>query len=142
MKKVLNGKVYDTDSARKMAFWSNGLGYNDFKHCEETLYLKKTGEFFLYGAGGPMSRYTVSKGDNTWSGGEMIIPLSLEAAQKWAEEHLDGDEYEEIFGVVEDMGENAVRLGISVPESIAQKIKAEAEEKGMSVSALIASKFK
>ena len=142
MKKIIGGKKYDTETAKELGSSWNGLSPTDFNYCSEKLYRKKTGEFFLYGAGGPMSRYTVSKGDNTWSGGEMIIPLSLEAAQKWAEEHLDGDEYEEIFGVVEDMGENAVRLGISVPESIAQKIKAEAEEKGMSVSALIASKFK
>lgn len=31
-----------------------------------------------------------------------IIPLSIEEAKEWAEENLSGDEYEYIFGEVEE----------------------------------------
>ena len=64
--------------------------------------IKKTGEFFLYGEGGAMSKYTKSCGDNSWTGAEEIIPMTEEEARKWVEKHGDGDDYEEIFGEVEE----------------------------------------
>ena len=100
MKKIINGKKYDTDTAKKIATHSRCHG--DFSDYSETLYLKKTGEFFLYGSGGPMSKYATPAGQNSWSGGSEIIPLSKEKAQKWAEKHLGVDEYETLFGEVEE----------------------------------------
>lgn len=102
MKKYINGKKYDTATAREVGSWSNNRGYRDFSHCEESLYRKKTGEYFLYGSGGPMSKYAVSEGQNSWSGGSDITPLTFDEARVWAEEHLDGDEYEAIFGEIAD----------------------------------------
>ena len=49
-----------------------------------------------------MSKYSVSVDCNIVSGGSEIIPLTEAEARTWAEEHLDGDEYEEIFGEVEE----------------------------------------
>lgn len=101
MKKIINGKRYDTKTAELVgaASYSN---WTDFEHWTEELYKKRTGEYFLYGAGGPMSKYSRSTGTNEWSGGETIIPLTLKEAQEWAQEHLDADEYEAIFGEVEE----------------------------------------
>lgn len=100
MKKIINGKKYDTDTAKMVLSWGNN--HNGFTYCHEELYLKKTGEFFLYGSGGPMSRYAQSCGDNCTSGGSEIIPLTEKKARKWVEEHGDADDYEEIFGEVEE----------------------------------------
>lgn len=100
MKKIINRKKYDTDTAKCLLSWDNN--HTGFSYCHEELYRKKTGEFFLYGHGGPMSKYTKSCGDNSWSGAEEIIPLSEAEARKWAEEHGDADEYEAIFGEVEE----------------------------------------
>lgn len=102
MKKIINGKKYDTETATKIGVWSNGLSFSDFKHCSESIYRKKTGEFFLHGEGGPMSAYSKSCGENSWSGGEQIVPLTEDEAKKWVENHLGADEYEEIFGKVEE----------------------------------------
>ena len=103
MRKIINNKVYDTETAKKRGEWSNGRSLRDFSWCEEALYQKKTGEFFLYGAGGPQSRYSEQRSDNCWDWGERIIPLAVEAARIWAETHLEADEYEALFGpVVED----------------------------------------
>lgn len=113
MKKIIKNKCYDTATAKERGSWSNGLGYRDFAWCEETLYQKKTGEYFLHGAGGPMSRYSRSVGGNTWESGEKIIPMTLEEAREWAEEHLDGDEYEAIFGPVSEGGD-PVTTGITL----------------------------
>ena len=101
MKKIINGKKYDTETAKKVGYWTNNYSCSDFQCCEETLYRKKTGEYFLYGSGGPMSKYSQSYGNMT-GGGEKIIPMTEADARKWAEKHLDGDEYEEIFGEVEE----------------------------------------
>jgi len=100
MRKILNGRRYDTDTAREMASWSNRLGYSDFGNCAETLYLKITGEYFLYGEGGPLTRYSESVPSGGWTGGYDIVPLAIEEAREWAESHCDSFEYEEIFGEV------------------------------------------
>lgn len=102
MKKIINGKKYDTETAKAVAYDRNGYSYRDFKWWEETLYQKKTGEFFLHGQGGAMSKYAKSCGQNSWCGGSEIIPMTLDEASKWAEEHIDGDVYENIFGEVEE----------------------------------------
>lgn len=114
MKKIIKGKKYNTETAEIMGEVDNGYAVNDFNRMTETLYRKKTGEFFLHGEGGPASRYSRSAGQNSWSGGEEIIPLTLSEAQEWGERHLDGDEYEAIFGEVsEDYSDKAVNLTIT-----------------------------
>lgn len=136
MKKVINGKVYDTNTAECVGEWSNGRYTNDFSYCSEDLYRKKTGEFFLHGDGGAMSKYAKSIGDNSWSGSEIIIPLSFESAREWAEEHLTGEKYEAIFGeIVEDDTKQIVTLSLSA--SNYKKAKRAAEFAGINVSALI-----
>lgn len=83
------------------ADWANGYGYGDFQYAEERMYRKRTREFFLYGEGGAMSKYVESYGNETY-GSEKIIPLSEGEAREWAENHLDGDDYEDIFGAVSE----------------------------------------
>lgn len=100
MKKIINGRKYDTETARKIGDWNNGKLY-DFDYVIERLYKKKTGEYFLYGEGGAVSKYGVEVRDGM-SDGSDIIPLTEKKALIWAEEHLDADEYEEAFGEVEE----------------------------------------
>lgn len=102
MKQIINGKKYNTETAKEMGCWSNNYSYGDFNYCRESLYRKKTGEYFLYGVGGAMSKYSQSCGQNSWSGGEKIMPMTESEAKRWAEKHLTADEYEEIFGEVEE----------------------------------------
>lgn len=49
MKKIISGKVYDTETAKELGSWSNMADYRNFSQFSETLYLKKTGEFFYTG---------------------------------------------------------------------------------------------
>lgn len=125
MNKIINGKRYDTDRASLVGedSYSNS---RDFNHWHEALYQKRTGEFFLYGEGGPMSKYAETIGQNEWSGGEKIMPLSVEAAKKWAEEHLTGDEYEKIFSVDDEGGEKTV-TSFSLKTSTVKRLRAMAE---------------
>lgn len=114
MKKIIKGKVYDTETAKKLGCYENMQDVRNFNHFEDELYRKKTGEFFLYGHGGPASKYSRRVEQNTWAGGEAIIPLDYDDARAWAEVHLDADEYEDIFGAVsEDEEDHTVHFKLS-----------------------------
>lgn len=133
MKKIINGKVYDTETATLMASWENMYDVRNFSYVEERLYQKKTGEFFLYGYGGPSTKYAKTVGQNTWTGGEKIMPLSYEAAKEWTEEHCDGDKYEEIFGEIDEDGEvSYVQYRIS--NAAQEKAKRAAAKAGVGLS--------
>ena len=50
MKEVrIDGKRYNINTAEFIASWDNDLPYMDFGYLKETLYRKRTGEFFMYG---------------------------------------------------------------------------------------------
>ncbi len=86
MKRIIEGKRYDMDTAEEVA--SDGYGQaNDFHHWRETLYRTPAGAWFLVGAGGPLSKYAEATGQNEWSGGSKLIPMSAEEARSWCEEH-------------------------------------------------------
>lgn len=102
MKKIINGKLYNTDTATQIAIYNNGYYINDFNCVYETLYRKRTGEFFIHGEGGAMSEYSVRCSDGSWCWGEKIIPLTEKGAQRWAEVHLEADEYIKLFGEPEE----------------------------------------
>lgn len=139
MKKIINGKLYNTDTAREVG-WRSQNNPGDFYYVCETLYCKKTGEYFLHGDGGPLTQYAETVGQNQWRGGERIIPMNLQAAKEWAELHLTGEEYEKEFGpVVED--DSRVSINLSVSASTAERIRRAAQEKGISMSALIDQMF-
>lgn len=73
MRKVINGKLYDIETATRIARRQYGTP-GDFEYISETLYQKETGELFLHGEGGAMSRYSEQCGNNSRTGGEAIIP--------------------------------------------------------------------
>lgn len=102
MKKIINGKKYDTDTAKEVGYWNNGLLSTDIDYIEEILYQKKNGEFLLYGKGGARTEYAERIGENNSRLGSNIILLVEDEAKKWAEERLAVDEYEKIFGEVEE----------------------------------------
>lgn len=93
MKKIINGKVYNTYTAKSCGEYWNGYSPGDFNNVTEELFLKKTGEFFLHCYGGPMSKYGEWHG-NMKTSSEKIKPLSYKEAREWAEEHLTADEKE------------------------------------------------
>jgi len=104
MRKVVNDKVYDTDKATLVAFDRFGAP-GDFSAWYEALYITKKGNYFLYGEGGPRTRYGRIVSSNSMGGGSEIIPLSEEEAFAWLQEHdIDVEVIEKYFG---DMLEEA-----------------------------------
>lgn len=99
MKKIINNKKYDTETAKRIGeFGQLNDGYY------EELYVKSTGEFFLY------SPYETSV--VLWEHYDevdeyiglpvvsVIFPLSEDAAKEWVSKVMDGEVYEELFGEV------------------------------------------
>lgn len=134
MKKVIRGVLCDTSTAKCLGKASY-LGDRDFAHWSEELYRTKPGKYFLYGEGGPASRYAVTIGQNEWSGGEKIQLLSRETAMEWAEEHLDGEEYAAAFG---DPEETEKAMCIVLPVASRSRLEEIKRETGMTFSEIIA----
>ena len=139
MKQIINNRRYDTETGELLGSDSYS-NKRDFYHWTEELYRKRNGEFFLYGEGGPNTKYAHSVGLNEWTGGEKIIPLTADAARKWAEEHLEADEYEKIFEVIED-DENDEKISWTVRVSPAtiERARRVAGEKNMKLSEVVES---
>lgn len=126
---VIIGKIdYDTETARAMGNWQRGVA-SDKGYISETLYQRKTGEYFLHGEGGSRSRYAQRTAPNTWGYGERIIPMSHEEAHAWAENHLTENAYDKVFGANardEVLTPVLVRLK---PETAEKLIQAAREQK-------------
>ena len=131
MKKIINGKLYDTETAKRIGVDSYS-NTRDFHYWSEELYVKRTGEYFLHGEGGPASRYAKAVDGNSWTGGEKIIPMSDKAAREWAEEHLDADDYEAAFGMP-DEGDSEL-LSVQLPAPMMEAIRQRAKAEGKNVS--------
>lgn len=99
MKRIINRKKYDTDTATEISSYNNGLCFTDFNFIIETLYKKRTGEFFLAGEGGAFTRYAHRCPDGTICGGAGIVPLSIDDAKDWVEMHANR-KFEDLFGEV------------------------------------------
>ena len=102
MKQVINGKMYNTETAKHITGYSNGRGWSDFRHYEEDLYQKRTGEYFLAGEGGPLSPYAEACPSGGWDSGSGIKPLTDKAAREWVEHFSDVDTYISCFGEPEE----------------------------------------
>lgn len=101
MKKIINNKLYNTDTANSLIYWYNDLPSNDGYYYAEELYIKKTGEYFLYGEGGALSPYGSYDCEGRCSYPDWdIIPLTEAKAKKWAVDHCSADKYMELFGAV------------------------------------------
>lgn len=134
MKMIISGKLYDTEKAKRLGVDGGGDGMSSWS---EYLYQKRTGEFFLHGIGGPATKYAeYVAASNAWSGGEKIQPMSVDAAQKWAEEHLDADEYDTIFGLPDEDAE-PVALHMQLPAQLAAAARLRAAEDGVALTTLV-----
>lgn len=101
MRKVICGRMFDTETAKKLGEWNSKMkgilnydrAFNNSYggYWEEAVYRKETGEYFLYSWS-----YI-----DTGTGGHLEL-LSESDAKKILMQMLDGDQYEAIFGKVKE----------------------------------------
>lgn len=132
MKKIIKNRLYDTTTATEIAHRSTPVSTSDFSYTRETLYRKRTGEYFIHGEGGALSRYASRDYDGmTW--GEDILPLTYDTARDWAERYMDVDAYQAEFGpAAEDDSRTAMSL--SVRADTADMVRRAAAAAGCSIS--------
>lgn len=75
MKKIINKKTYNTDTAEQLGKSCSGA-FGDPNGFEERLFKTKAGAFFLYGLGGHSSKYPE----------ETILVLTKKEADAWLKE--------------------------------------------------------
>lgn len=83
------GKTYDTETARVVLASDNGKADASPQFFRQTLYRKRTGEFFLHCEGGPESpaaRFT-RPGQSKPLAGEFVQPVDAIGAREFVEEH-------------------------------------------------------
>ncbi len=98
MRKIIEGKRYDTDTATHVANHNNGHSRGDFHWINEDLYQTPKGNRFVHGSGGAKTHYVRQPGSNEWSGSQDIFTLSPQEALKWLEEHGQTAAIEKYFG--------------------------------------------
>ena len=97
MKKIIDGKRYDTSTAELIHEWHNGQYPNDFKRREKNLYLTKKGAWFLHHIGGALTDMSVSCGGTSRAGSEDIEPITEDNAYEFLESHGGENVIEEYF---------------------------------------------
>lgn len=142
MKKRIDTLMYDTETAKKLAEYRHN--YDDAAYTE-ILYKKRTGEYFLYGEGGPASPWAQPvEGDvGAYSSGEDIKPLTYKQAQKWLEKANDDDDslapdevYNREFGKAQkDEVKEATSINLS--RTAKRKLEQMALKQGTSQSKIV-----
>lgn len=140
MRKIIGGRTYNTETSKLIGSWDNGIYGRDFRSCEERLYKNTKGAYFLVGEGGPMSKYAVSRGNET-SGGEELIPMTFAEAQEWAEKNLDSEEYEAEFGIQEEAVPSDLttreRVNLTIDTGIMASLRKLSTESGVPMSQMV-----
>lgn len=80
MQIIINGTVYDTDTAAELAMHHENRG--DLNYCHSALYLNEDGKFFQY----YVENFVAS-----------ITPLTYEEAKRWAETYFPEKPYETVL---------------------------------------------
>ena len=103
MRKVVKGKVVDTERMQKLAEVRFG-NLTDYNYVWETLFYDPESKlFYLYGRGGAASRYAEPVGINQWAEGERLTKITKGLVLLWFEDNninID-DELAEILEEVE-----------------------------------------
>lgn len=98
MKKIYNGKVYNTETAEEVAYVGSGNGFSAYY---ETLFKTKKGNWFLHITGGAFTCMAKKEGNTTF-GSEEIQVLTEDEVKKWLMENDKVEEFEKEFKKIEE----------------------------------------
>ena len=90
MIQVIDGKRYNTETAKFIFEYWNGYMTSDFKHRTKSLYLTSKGSWFIHHVGGALTDMAESIG-NSSHGSECIEPINADDAYGFLEAHSDDE---------------------------------------------------
>jgi len=131
MKKIIKNKVYDTDTATLIKRADHPNITSGEGSCKQSLYRKKTGDYFLAVSGARTDVFHNLALDNNIHDRERhIYPLTYEQARSWAEAEMTSDEWLAIFEPVED--DTLMALNLTLSASAVSKFRLAAQRQQIS----------
>ena len=132
VKRIIDGKTYNTETATQLASWSTandpdkqGIGYE----AGGILFQTRHGAHFIVNH---------NDGLEPWEDGyEKLIPLDPEQAQRWTEQYCSAEEVEALFGEMPEAGDAEAKLTLRMPEVLRRRLVALAERRKQSLNAWI-----
>ena len=91
MKKIVNGKSYNTGTSKMLMSVWNTVERADPYHTAEELYKTENGEYFIRGEGGRLTRYSIIKDGERVIGPPAIRVLTKAQAQYWVMSRTAGN---------------------------------------------------
>lgn len=125
MKRIIDGKTYNTETATKIAHQFFEEGSAEEAYSWNWLYQTRHGAYFLY------------YGDERWDDYQDIKPLSPAEAQAWMEKHASVELIEQHFGEMPEAGDAESRFTLRMPDSLKQRIDSAAKINNQSTNAWI-----
>jgi hypothetical protein len=101
IRKVVDGKIYDTETATEVATHDNGLGRNDFTFEWLGIFRTKGGAWFLSGETGAIGRFREQIGDG-YASGKVLEVLTEQGALALLERWNETSAIEKYFPFVEE----------------------------------------
>lgn len=141
MRKVIDGRTYNTETSKCIGKWSNGCYTNDLNYCFEDLYKNTKGAYFIHYDGNAGSQYRKYSGDNSWGGDTGITPLTFDDAREWAERHLDASDYNAEFGLPEEAAPSDLttreRVNLTLDSDIMTNLRKLSVDTGVPMSQMV-----
>lgn len=124
VKRIIDGKTYNTETATQLAGWSSDHGPYETGNY---LYQNRYGAFFQY-----MFVFGAGEDDH-----DTLKPLSPDEARQWLEQNAswDPDLIERLFGEMPEAGSAEVKFTLRMPESLRDRLATRAKENDQSLNA-------
>ena len=134
MKKIIEGRVYNTETAKLLGEFSYS-NRRDFNYFSEKLYRTKSGAYFLYGEGpgqqilqaGRAKQMDRRRGD----------PRYVTTRQEHGQRNILTPINTQIFGEPEEAGDERVALNLTISATTKAKLEKMREDTGKSMSQIV-----
>lgn len=137
MRRIVDGKAYDTETAELLAEFRYGYPGED-DHYQESLYRTAGNGFFLACNGAEDSPYALLLREDIARPGADIVPLTDAEVLRWLEDYEYTEVIERVFGTLPEAGDGMVMVWSRVSKDVQQQLADAAERAGQSPEAWIA----
>lgn len=129
MKKIIRNKVYDARTATLIKRADHPNITSAEGSCKQSLYRKKTGEYFLVVDGARSDAFhNLALANSIHDRERHIYPLTYKQASTWAEAEMTADEWLAIFEPAEDGTLTALNLTVSATAVAKFKLAARQQQ--------------